>query len=140
MTAVAVVVRLWVRAVFLNAVVMCIASIPEQNVFAIAVLFTVLVGGFILTCPLIPAIWGLLAVFAKLPYHTTDKLIWLLCMLIAITAAYYMVFALVFLPLKELAPLVPLICGTSIAVVAAAFWTKSSIIQLNNYHYEQHLV
>ncbi len=131
--------KLWARAIILNAVVMGIGFIPVCNVFAIAVFFAILLGSIILTCPLIPAIGGLLWVYARLPYHTTDKFTWLLFVLIGITAGYYILFMYLFLPMLP-APLAVFIYGTSIAVAAAAFWTKSSIIQLNNYHYEQHLV
>jgi len=130
---------LWAKAVCLNAVIMFIAAIPSINVFAIAVLFVALLAGAVVTSPLILVLDWLLKIFARLPYHTTDKFTWLIFALVGTASAYYRGLALLW-PLSAVAPLSLLITGASIAVVIAAFWTKSSIIKLNSYHYEQHLV
>jgi hypothetical protein len=93
-----------------------------------------------LTWPLIPVINGLLVIFARMPYHVTDKFTWLLFVLILLTATFYTAVCVVMESLKSILQWGLVICGTSIAVTIAVFWTKSSIIALNKYHYEQHLV
>ncbi len=140
MTAISVTIRLWARTVLLNAVIIAIIFVPRCNIFAILVLFISLLVGFLLTWPLIPVINWLLAIFARMPYHTTDKFMWLLFVLILLTVAYYTVFCVAIASLRSILQWGPTICGTSIAVTMAVFWTKSSIISLNKYHYEQHLV
>jgi hypothetical protein len=138
MTAASVTIRIWARAVLLNAVIISLFFVPRCNVFAIPVMFMALLGGFLLTWPLIPVIDWLLAIFARMPYHITDKFTWLLFALILLAAAYYMVFYMAMPFLRGARQWELVICGTSIAVTTAVFWTKSSIIPLNKYEQSNH--
>ena len=126
--------KLWARGVCLNAVAMGIIAIPEFNIFAVAVFIGALLLGFIIGSPLIIVVSWLVKVFVELPYDAIDKFVWLLFAL-ALTAAgfYAMLASLLSLPKDIVAAAT---CGTVFAVVMAAFWSKSSLLQLNNASYE----
>ena len=127
--------KLWARSVCLNAVATGIIAIPVFNIFSVLVFIGTLLSGFIIGSPLIILVSWLVKVFVQLPYDAIDKFVWLLFALaVTVVGIYVMVTRLLALPQNIMTAAA---CGTVFAVVGAAFWSKSSLLQLNNISYEQ---
>lgn len=130
--------RLWIKAVALNAIAMGIIAIPEWNIFAIAVLIASLLLGLLLGSPMIIVFSWLVKVFVQLPYDIKDKLNWLAFALVAAMVAFWSVPAWALN--AEASLWVPVMTGSSMAVLGAGLWMRTSLIQLNNQQYEQRVV
>jgi len=130
--------KLWTRGVILNAAAMGVIAIPTWNIFAIPVFVASLLLGLVIASPLIIVVSLLVKIFVQLPYPAADKFAWLMFALAVTAAASNALLAWLFTVPADI--LVPVVCGSMVAVVLAGLWTKSSLIQLNNTQYEQHLV
>jgi len=130
--------KLWTRGVLLNAAAMGIIALPAWNIFAIPVFVASLLLGLVIASPLIVVVSLLVKIFVQLPYPAADKFAWLLFALAVTAAASNALLAWLFTVPADI--LAPVVCGSMAAVVLAGLWTKSSLIQLNNTQYEQHLV
>ena len=120
--------KLWVRAIFLNAIIVgTILAIMEPG-FAVAVFF-VLLGGFLLTAPLLIFIIPAVSFARKLRYNYPAKLAWLAFVMLLLVLSFYGAIALLIHEnLITSTTAQPIIAGSSVAVVFAVLWTRRSLI------------
>lgn len=121
-------IKLWARAIFLNAIIVGTTLAIMEPGFGVAVFF-VLFGGFLLTAPLLIFIIPAVSFARKLPYNYPAKVAWLAFVMILLVLSFYG--AIVLLINENLITSTegqPIIAGSSGAVVFAVLWTRRSLI------------
>jgi hypothetical protein len=81
--------RIWAKTVFLNAFFTGMFGLLTGEMINVFVSIVVLIGGFILTLPLLMIITPLVAMSARLPYNIPAKSAWLTFFLSILIVLFY---------------------------------------------------
>jgi hypothetical protein len=133
MTPANVAITIWWKAILLNALLVGLCSILVVEFFFVAVIIALVVGGFIVTLPLVPVIALILKVQRLIPYGNRERIAWLKFMLLLLVwVIYFTVMQLTAVPVWTTEPLFYYmgIC-TGIAVLSAVALSRKTIDSLN---------
>lgn len=135
MTATNMAITIWWKAIVINAVLIGIGSIFHTGFGFLVVFILVLVGGFIVTIPLLPFITLLVKIHTLIPYSNEARIAWLRCMLVLLV---WIIFGggtlLTETNLFSGDPVGLLAClATSIAVLSSCAFNKKIIMQLHTH-------
>lgn len=78
---------LWFRTLLINGLVNCFIFLFAEGIQGFIIAFVSTVGSLFVTAPLLVPMFFLLKWFKKMPYHFTDRAVWLAFMLVAMAAS-----------------------------------------------------
>lgn len=87
--------RIWLKTVFLNAFFWGIGALVTGDIFEVFTTVLLLIGGFIVTAPMIMLTLPLVKVSEKLPYGIPARIAWLAFYHIVVIILFYMLFSLI---------------------------------------------
>ena len=132
MTNINVAITIWWRTVLLNALFTGMWAVFEVGLIVLPVMIALVIGGFIVTLPLLPVISLLLKVQSLIPYGSRERFTWLSVMLVVLVWIIYTVILLIGYRSWPSGEVMYYLAGmgTSLAVLAALAFTKKSILSV----------
>src|SRR5687768_2952861 len=88
MTSLSVAVKIWAKTIVMNAVLWGLGGVLAEGYYA-AIAAVFLIGGFIVTLPLLMLISPLVTVSTRLPYRMPAKITWLTFILALLIFSIY---------------------------------------------------
>lgn len=127
-------VKIWAKTVVLTACFVGSIALCTGEFWGVVMAFAILVGGLILTAPLLLFVDGLVKLSTKLPYRLGARIAWLTFYLVSIIALFY--WGLAQIPggtfINKKGDGLFMATGfTTVSLLLAIFTTRKSLIKLN---------
>jgi hypothetical protein len=124
--------KIWWKAILLNALFTGTWAVFEAGTGVVAVIIIMIILGYLITLPLLPLVMWIVKLMRALPYGRKESLCWLNTMLVILVWAFYGLATLVLQSWPPDETFFYLVATTtSLAVLAAVQMTKKHILNLS---------
>jgi len=123
--------KIWAKTVFLNACLLGLGAVYSKEPEVFDTLLVLLIGGFLITAPLLLFIEKLVRLSLRMPYGINARIALLFFSLVILIMFFYLFMVWLFGDHLEIKGILSLTGVTSVALLIAVLTTRKSLIKIN---------